>query len=123
MAHTGTLIVMANVPELNDGWRELYLPLECPMWEGYKGPKSIPAGFRWNGHSSGILSPLWPRWNHPIASCRHDWRCAYADNAEQRAWADRQFRYDVGTTSWAVTKWVGWAGVRVGAMLGIGSDY
>jgi hypothetical protein len=130
MSHSGTVITMQNVPALNDDWRELYLPLACPMWPGYDGRDKhmfgtgttwvILAGFRWNGHSSGILSPLWPKWNHPIASCRHDARCEAAKTPEQRKWADIQFRLDVGTTSWGVTKWIGYAGVRVGALLGIG---
>lgn len=120
---TGTVIHMRNIPAKADGWRALDHPLECPMWPGWEGAEEVPQDFEWNGHSSGILSPMWPKWNHPISSCRHDWRCQNAKNAKQRKWADEQFRVDVGTTSWWITKQVGYLGVRAGAMLGIGSSY
>ena len=83
----------------------------------------IPAGFEWDGASSGLLAPVFPRHNHPIASCRHDWRCSNARNAAERKWADEQFREDVGETSWWVTKQVGYIGVRIGAMFGVGVSY
>jgi len=123
MAHSGTIIHMRNVPEKGDGWRALDTYLPCPMWPGYKGPQSVPDDFEWNGHSSGLLAPVFPKWNHPIASCRHDFRCEKAQNAEQRAWADKEFEKDVGTTSWWITKKLGYAGVRLGAMFGIGQNY
>jgi hypothetical protein len=93
------------------------------MWPGYKGVEAVPDKFRWNGASSGILSPLFPRWNHPIATCRHDFRCEQAKNAEQRKWSDKQFEKDLATTSWWITKEAGYLGVRVGAVLGKGSNF
>lgn len=44
-------------------------------------------------------------------------------NAEQRKWADEEFRKDVGETSWWITKQIGYLGVRIGAMFGIGSNF
>jgi hypothetical protein len=118
-----TVIHMRNVPGKGDMWRALDMSLPCPMWPGYVGEERVPRNFMWNGHSAGLLSFTFPRWNHPIASCRHDFRCLMAENAEQRAWADRMFREDVGTTSWWITKQWGYAGVRAGALLGIGSNF
>jgi len=123
MAHSGTIIHMRNVPEKGDGWRVLDAYLPCPMWPGYKGMEVIEADFEWNGNSAGWLAFTFPRWNHPIASCRHDFRCEKASCPEERAWADAEFRKDVGTTSWWITKQWGYAGVRVGALLGIGVRY
>ena len=121
MAHSGVILYMQTVPALGDGWRELSHPCPVKLFNGKLG--AIPQGFRWNGHSSGILSPIWPRWNHPRASCTHDYLCSIARTPEERLFADRLFRELVGTTSWGVTKWIGYAGVRAGAMLGIGRNY
>ena len=123
MAHSGTIIHMRNVPKKGDGWRALDAPLVCKMWPGFKGAPEVPADFEWDGNSSGLLAPVFPQWNHPIASCRHDWRCSQAKNDAQRKWADEQFEKDVGTTSWWITKKLGYLGVRAGAMLGIGNDF
>ena len=101
--------------------RVLTMPHYCPGIDG--GQDIIPAGFEWDGASSGLLAPGFPRHNHPIASCRHDWRCSNARNAAERKWADEQFREDVGETSWWVTKQVGYIGVRIGAMFGVGGNY
>lgn len=98
-------------------------PLPCPMWPGYQGAEEVPTDYIWNGNSSGLLAPIFPKWNHPLASCGHDWRCEQARTPEQRAWADRQFEVDVGTTGWWITKKVGYLGVRLGALLGIGCNY
>jgi len=93
----------------------------CP---GYGGTQDvIPVGFEWNGSSSGLLAPIFPQWNHPIASCRHDWRCEHAENAKVRKWADEQFEKDVGETSWWITKKLGYVGVRIGALFGVGSKF
>jgi len=49
-------------------WRELLEPIPC-------GHDWIPSGFLWDGASSGRwLSPLIPRWRHPVFSCKHDFR-------------------------------------------------
>jgi hypothetical protein len=123
MAHSGTILYYQTVPPLGDKWRELSHPLPCKMWPGYDGPEEISAGFRWDGNSTSILSPLYPKWNHPIASCRHDYRCWLAKNSAQRKWADGQYRLDVATTGWWITANAGYIGVRAGAMLGIGNSF
>ena len=123
MPHSGTVLHMRTVPECGDQWRALDAPLPCRMWRGWKGPLAVPTDYHWDGNSSGLFAPVFPQWNHPIASCRHDWRCGHAQNAEQRKWADEEFRRDVGTTSWWVTAQLGYLGVRAGAFLGIGKNY
>jgi hypothetical protein len=66
---------------------------------------------------------VFPKHRHPVASCRHDWRCRNAGSAAERAFADREFRRDVRRTSWWVTCQIGYIGVRVGAMCGVGVHY
>lgn len=91
---------------------ELVEPLPC-------GDAWIPAGYRWNGASSGLMRSVpilnFPKWKHPIATCRHDWRCERAVTATDREIADKLFRRDVKKdgTSWEKLK--GYAGVRIGA--------
>lgn len=120
MTHSGTIICMRNVPG-NGKMRALLAPLPCENFDG--SPGLIPTGFMWDGSTSGPFAPFFPRHNHPIASCRHDYRCLHAKSPEERAWADRKFREDVGKTSWWITKQAGYLGVRVGALLGIGVHY
>lgn len=121
MAHSGTLIVMRNVPG-KPLHRALWLPLSCPSFDGAIG--QVPAGFEWDGSSvPWIFQRIFPRHNHPIASCRHDWRCRNAKSAAERAWADREFEKDVATTSWWITAKLGYLGVRIGAALGVGVYY
>lgn len=121
MAHTGTLIHMRNSPG-----RPLNRVLDrgLPVL-GFNGEWTcIPPGFEWDGSSvPTVLQGIFPRHRHPIASCRHDWRCKNARNAAERKWADEQFRDDVGTTSWWITKQVGYLGVRIGAFFGVGVHY
>ena len=110
-------IYLCSVPDLLD-WMELAKPLPC-------GDGFIPAGYRYNGASSGIFQyvPIFdfPKWRHPMATCRHDWRCDQAKTKEERRIADELFRIDVGLGQtnkvrgwWEQTK--GYVGVRVGAM-------
>jgi hypothetical protein len=118
MAHTSTIIHMRNVPGSPRN-RALDLPLPCKKMDGTMG--LIPADFEWDGSSvPWIFQGLFPRHRHPIASCRHDWRCRNARTKEDRLFADKEFERDVGTTSWWITKKLGYAGVRIGAFLGIG---
>jgi len=111
--HSGTIIHMSNVP---GDWklRQLDQPLKAVKYGG--GVELIPAGFVWNGSSSGVLAPVFPRHRHPIASCRHDYRCGQAKTREERLFADKEFEKDVGKTSWWITKKLGYWGVRIGAM-------
>lgn len=121
MAHSGTIIYMRTVPG-KPLHRALTKPLYAKNFDGSDG--FVPEDFEWDGSSvPWIFQGLFPRHNHPIASCRHDWRCRNAKSAEERRWADELFRDDVGTTSWWITKQFGYLGVRIGAMLGVGVHY
>jgi len=120
MAHSGTLIFMRNEPSDPD-LRVLTAPLRCLMFDG--SVDEIPVGFTWNGNSSGIFQFLFPRHNHPIASCCHDHRCGKARNAAERLFADNEFKKDVRTTGWWVTAQAGYIGVRIGAFFGVGSSF
>jgi len=120
MAHSGTILFMRTVPG-KPNLLALTMPLECKMWDGTI--HYIQPPFQWNGNSSGIFTPVFPKWNHPIASCKHDYRCGLAKNKQERLWSDNEFRNDVGTTSWWITKQFGYVGVRAGAFWGIGSNF
>ena len=109
---------MRNVPGRPHN-RALDAPLPLKMFDGTMG--EIPAGFEWNGSSvPWLFQGIFPRHQHPIASCRHDYRCSTLKTSPERAWADREFEADVGTTSWWITKKTGYLGVRIGALLGLG---
>ena len=121
MTHTGTRIYMTNVPGFPE-LRELTRPLIYLKMDGTYG--KIPAGFRWDGSSvPWLFRGLFPRHDHPIASCRHDFRCGINKNKAERKFADEQFKLDVSTTSWGITAWVGYTGVRIGDTLGIGNNF
>ena len=121
MPHSGTIIHMRNVPGKPKN-RALNHPLLCHNIDGtFCG---IPIDFQWDGSSVPfVFQGVFPRHRHPIASCRHDWRCKNAKTPAERKFADKQFRTDVGKTSWWITKQVGYIGVRIGAYLGIGVYY
>ena len=115
-------IHMRSVPGKLD-MMELTFPLPC-------GDSWIPPGYRWNGASVGPLRKLpligFPKWKHPIATCRHDWRCDLARTKKERKIADRLFKRDVsiGQEGQLITRWEqfkGYIGVRLGAMFGIGA--
>jgi len=115
------IIHMRNVPG-TDNNRALDQPLPCLMPDGTMG--EVPVDFEWDGNSVPfIFQGIFPRHNHPIASCRHDYRCKMAKNDKERKFADEQFEIDTGKTSWWITKKVGYIGVRIGAFFGIGSGY
>lgn len=114
MAHSGTIIFMRSVVEKPDH-RALTWPLCLDNQDGSRG--EIPIHFAWDGSSvPRLFQGIFPRHKHPIASCRHDWRCLQAKSASERKWADQQFEKDVGTTSWWLTKKIGYLGVRIGAL-------
>lgn len=102
--------------------RVLTQPHYCP---GKNGNQDIvPAEFEWDGSSvPALLQFIIQRHRHPVASCRHDWRCRNAKNPEERKWADEQYRKDVGSTSWKITALAGYVGVRIGATFGVGVHY
>lgn len=115
------IIYMRTVLERPNN-RVLTRPLYCKNFDGTMG--IIPVGFEWDGSSvPWVFQGFFPRHRHPIASCRHDWRCKNAKNAAERKFADEQFKLDVGETSWWITAQVGYIGVRAGAFLGIGNNF
>lgn len=121
MVHSKTIIYMCNVPG-KPLLRTLTKPIECLMWDG--STELIPIGFSWDGSSvPWIFQGLFPRHRHPIASCKHDYRCNKAKNKTQRAWNDKQFKSDVDMTSWKITSLIGYVGVRIGAFFGIGNNF
>ena len=100
-------------------WRQLDKPLPC-------GETVIEHAFVWNGASVGPLRFAFPKWKHPIATCRHDKRCAIAGRFKKthpelyhklRKFADQQFKKDVTVRGnwWEVN--AGYAAVRLGAVL------
>ena len=116
-----TVIYMKSVPG-KPLYRALTRPLKLKTIDNRY--TEIPINFEWDGSSvPWIFNGLFPRHRHPIASCRHDWRCLHAKNWYERKWADMQFEIDVGKTSWWITKKIGYYGVRIGAWLGIGIHY
>lgn len=121
MTHSGTIIYMKNVPGKPHN-RKLTAPLACKNMDG--SWDQIPIEFEWDGSSVPFLfQGLFPRHRHPIASCRHDYRCWKAKNAAERKFADKEFKKDVGRTSWKITSNTMYLGVRIGAFLGIGCNY
>ena len=107
------IIHMRNVAD-KPLWRALDEPLLIIDQFGAKS--FIPRDYEWNGSSvPRIFQGLFPRQRHPVASCRHDWRCGKARTKEDRAFADRKFKEDVGKTSWKITSSLMYAGVRIGA--------
>ena len=116
------VIYMQSVPGEPD-MRKLSSPL--PYFDINTGPNFVPAGFSWDGSSVPMrgMFGLFPRHRHPIASCRHDYRCSIARNDKERKFADEEFRKDVGSTSWWITKQAGYIGVRIGAFFGIGNNF
>lgn len=116
-----TIICMRNV-EGQPKMRALTAFLCCVMFDGTVD--KIPFGFQWDGSSVNIfIRGIFPRHRHPVASCKHDYRCGKAKNKKDRAWADKQFQRDVAETSWRITSWMGYAGVRIGAFFGIGNNF
>lgn len=130
-----TLIYMRNAPGKTDT-NVLFWPLPIKLMDGT--PSTVPIGFEWDGSSvPSVFRNVFPKWRHPIASCRHDRRCSMATNAKERLFADIEFMKDVarvyddsktfnGFISHArarVESLIGFAGVRVGAALGVGVHY
>lgn len=115
---TTCVIYMRSVPGYPDH-RALTQPLSLVMMDG--SAEFIPVDFAWDGSSvPWVFQGFFPRHKHPIASARHDYRCHRARTKAERRFADEQFRLDVATTSWPITAAVAYAGVRIGALLGLG---
>jgi hypothetical protein len=116
-------------------WRRTTTELPC-------GNGVVEIGFVFNGASAGIFRKMailnFPKWKHPISTCRHDKRCSIANNQlslsqmypylseKARAYrkeyrrlrkiADAKFFKDVGVggTWWEQAK--GWLAVSLGAV-------
>jgi len=118
-------ITLNSVPGVLD-LKDLVKSIPC-------GGAWIPVPFRFNGSSSGWLGQLIiPRWRHPIASCRHDFRCrliyteydlgnlTFKEVRYYRQLADYYFKQDIkiGQTSEIrsfLESNLGYMGVRIGA--------
>lgn len=110
-------------------WKVLTKPLPC-------GNGHIPVPFEFDGSSSGIFRFIIPKWRHPIASARHDWRCklirdmlamgmSMRDAQRLRKIADGLYKDDLGIGQTSRTRSfiessVGYIGVRIGAFFGAG---
>lgn len=107
----------------------------------------VPKGFRWDGAS--VPRPLWfvvPRlYKTAKASCLHDFLCRNAKSGRDRLAADKllrldlvdafkprkpdnpniieQMQYLLELASSYARSWVGFAGVRIGALCGVGVYY
>jgi len=89
----------------------------------YKG-EVVSAGFRWDGASAP--RPLWfviAPWKNPKASLWHDFKCGQAKNNAERKQADKEFKELVGSEESYIEKTLGYAGVRIGALLGVGNNF
>lgn len=114
-------IYLKTIPEKVD-WRELTEDLPC-------GDGFIARGFQFNGASVGLMRKFlllgFPKWKHPIATCRHDKRCNIAHKyklqgnkpmyKKLRAYADKRFKADVGIGGTWFEQQKGYVGVRIGA--------
>ena len=106
-------IYMRNVPG-KPLHRALTEPMKCVDKDG--DPDFIMEGFEWDGSSvPKLFQGLFPRMRHPVASCRHDYRCRYAKSKSDRKFADDEFRKDVDSTSWKLTSTLMFFGVRLGS--------
>ena len=116
-----TIIYMRNV-EGKPKMRALTRALPCIMIDGSTDIASVD--FEWDGSSSPPgFNIVFPRFRHPIASCKHDSRCEKATCKAERKFADEQFQIDVAKTSWKITSKLGYWGVRIGAFFGVGSNF
>jgi hypothetical protein len=122
MSKTKQTIVYMRTVEGKPLYRALTQPLAYVDMD--VGLRIIPIGFESDGSSvPEILRGVFPRHRHPVAFFRHDWRCMMARTPEERKFADKEFEIDVGKTSWWITKKIGYVGVRIGAIFGIGSNF
>lgn len=121
--------------------REVTQPLKVTFRDG--SYEFIQPFYEWNGASSGIFRPFFPKWKHPLATCKHDFRCERATCKEDRLFADTEFKKDIerleidekpkGAKSKVKLFFkkaglkkdsiLGYYGVRIGAFFGIGSNF
>lgn len=110
--------------------KQLLEPIPC-------GNSWIPLPFKWDGSSNPrFLSPLIPKWRHPVFSAKHDFRCkiirqlrrdgmSWREAMKLRKIADKLGREDImiGQKSKLVGEteaFIAYIGVRLGAYIGAG---
>lgn len=111
-----------EVVTMEYNWRDIWVPVDF-AFDGASAPRIF-----W-----GIIPPFK---RTKKAACIHDWLCRNAKNKEDRAYADKMF-YEALKEVQVVDKKtgkkkpglnaarcaIGYAGVRLGALLGIGVHY
>ena len=121
-------ISLRSVPGKLD-WKAITEPLPC-------GDGWILPSFEYDGSSSGIFGFLVPKWRHPIASGRHDYRNYLLRQmiAEGMSWkeaqvlrkiSDQLYRKDIligqeNKYRAKIESFAGYYGTRAGAFLRIG---
>lgn len=137
-------IFQEETPRVLEGWDKSACLKTCPDELDYMlvveplpcGDTFIKPVYRYNGASVGILRYVpvfyFPKWRHPIATARHDYRVdlaerllalgliTFAEYNRLRLIADQLFKVDVaiGQTSTKRSWWEqnkGYVGVRIGA--------
>ena len=99
-----------------------HMALDAPLLRNGDGD-DVPVDFEWDGASvPRFMRWIFPKWRHPKASCGHDFDCKNAKDREERKIADQRFKRVTKRTS-RIEADIGYAGVRVGAFFGIGSNY
>lgn len=85
----------------------------------------VPEGFEWNGASSPpVASWIIPKAHKTlIASCIHDYLCGLATNKRDRKKADKVFEGELNKDHNVVTSKLGYWGVRIGSLFGIGNSF
>lgn len=86
----------------------------------------ISKGFIWDGASAPVLATIIiPRAHGTLEfSCLHDYLCRNAKSAEERKEADRlATEYLSHKKGFRFRSKLGYVGVRIGAMLGVGVHY
>jgi len=123
--HKGTVYIYDNVICMHQGNSEYLVLTRAYNFNG----TIVPSGFVWNGASSPntpLARFIAPKFYKNIkASCVHDYLCGLCKNAKERAEADMIY--------FLIKKYIeqdqefkcllGLWGVRLGAFLGIGSNY
>ena len=87
---------------------------------------TVPRGFKFDGASSPRIfwSIIPPMRETTKASCVHDYLCSIAKNKEDRKKADRLFYVMLREANLNIVRClIGYLGVRIGALLGIGVRY
>lgn len=87
---------------------------------------TVPKGFEWNGANSPTVTTwIIPKAHRTlIASCLHDYLCELATCPADRKKADKLFEEELARRGHSkVRSKLGYLGVRLGALFGIGSNF